>query len=64
MAAADYPYVSGTSGDSEECMYDPSKAVVSLSGYNTLPTNDHDAVMTHLAEVILLYTQSYYLDSS
>jgi len=51
MSEDDYPYVSGSTSQTEDCMYDPSKAVVSLTGYNTLPTNDHDAVMTHLAEV-------------
>ena len=54
MAEDDYPYVSGSTSQTEDCMYDPSKAVVSLTGYNTLPTNDHDAVMTHLAEVSCL----------
>ena len=54
MSEDDYPYVSGSTSQTEDCMYDPSKAVVSLTGYNTLPTNDHDAVMTHLAEVSFL----------
>jgi len=51
MAEADYPYVSGTTSQDEDCVYDPSKTMVTLTGYNTLPANNHDAVMTHLAEV-------------
>jgi len=51
MSEDDYPYVSGSTSQTEDCMYDPSKTVVSFTGYDTLPTNDHDAVMTHLAEV-------------
>ena len=51
MAEDDYPYVSGTSAQTEECSYDSSKTIVSLTGYDTLPANNHEAVMTHLAEV-------------
>jgi cathepsin L len=51
MAEEDYPYVSGTTSDTEECAHDPTKAMVTLTGYDTLPTNNHEAVMTHLAEV-------------
>lgn len=52
MADADYPYTSGQTSQTGDCGYDPAKTVVSLTGYNTLPANNHDAVMTHLAEVI------------
>jgi len=50
---SDYPYVSGTSADSEECNYDLSSITpaVALNGYEALPANDADAVMQHLAEV-------------
>jgi len=51
MTEADYPYKSGSSGSTGRCEYDPSKAAVSLTGYNTLPANNISAVMTHLAEV-------------
>jgi len=50
---ADYPYVSGTTTNSEECNYDLNSVTpaVALSGYVTLPPNDPEAVMKHLAEV-------------
>jgi len=51
MSEDDYPYVSGSTSNTEDCNYDVTKPVVKLTGYNTLPSNDHDAVMTHLAEV-------------
>jgi len=49
----DYPYISGSTMDSEECMYDISsmKPVAGLTGYNTLPSNDQEAIMTTLATV-------------
>merc|ERR1711890_218244 len=49
----DYPYISGTTMDSEECMFDIStmKPVAGLTGYNTLPSNDQEAIMTALATV-------------
>jgi len=47
----DYPYKSGTTGHTEKCEYDASKAAVRLTGYNTLPANDAEAIKTHLAEV-------------
>merc|ERR1712168_45581 len=48
-----YPYVSGSNGDTGDCMYDLENAtpVIGITGYNTLPSNDQEAVMTHLAEV-------------
>jgi len=50
---ADYPYVSGTTTNTEDCAYDYDNAppAVGITGYNVLPSNDQDAVMTHLAEV-------------
>jgi len=53
VSDADYPYVSGTSTNTEDCAYDFENAmpVVGITGYNTLPANDQDAVMTHIAEV-------------
>merc|ERR1712142_541497 len=51
MSDADYPYVSGDTSDAETCVYDPSLTQVGLTGYDTLPANNHDAVMAHLAEV-------------
>merc|ERR1711887_294353 len=48
----DYPYKSGSSGQTGSCGYDISDTppVVGLSGYDTM-TNDQDAVMEHLANV-------------
>lgn len=51
MSEANYPYVSGGTTETEDCVHEPSMSEVSLTGYNTLPANNHDAVMTHLAEV-------------
>jgi hypothetical protein len=55
MEEAEYPYTSGTSSATEECVHDPAKSVVTISGYDTLPANNHDAVMTHIAEVTLVH---------
>jgi len=48
---ADYPYWSGVTGMTGNCKYDLEKRapVVSISGYNTLPPNDMEATMAHLA---------------
>lgn len=51
MEDGDYPYTSGTTSEGGACTHDPAKARVTLSGYDTLPSNNHDAVMTHIAEV-------------
>jgi len=53
VSEEDYPYISGTTSDTEDCVYDLGNAtpVVGITGYNTLPANDQDAVMTHIAEV-------------
>jgi len=49
----DYPYVSGTTTNDEDCIYDLENIppVVGLTGYDTLPLNDGAAVMKHIAEV-------------
>jgi len=52
-AESDYPYTSGTTTETGDCMYDFTNTapVIGITGYNTLAPNDQDAVMTHLAEV-------------
>ena len=54
MAESDYPYVSGSTSQSEDCHYDLSalSPVAAISGYNNLPSNDQEAVMNHIANVI------------
>merc|ERR1711872_975269 len=49
----DYPYTSGTTTETGDCMYDfmNTAPVIGITGYNVLPSNDQDAVLTHLAEV-------------
>merc|ERR1719190_116285 len=53
VAEDDWPYTSGNGGVTGDCEYDYNgmPPVVGLTGYNTLPANDQDAVMQHLAEV-------------
>merc|ERR1711936_1226917 len=53
VTEADWPYVSGTTSDGEECTYDLDTLtpVVGLTGYNSLTPNDEAAVMQHIAEV-------------
>ncbi len=51
MEEGDYPYTSGTTSATGDCAHEPGKASVTLAGYDTLPSNDHDAVMAHIAEV-------------
>jgi len=48
----DYPYVSGSTMVTGDCLYDMSNTapLVGITGYNTI-TNDQEATMTHLAEV-------------
>ena len=55
VAEADYPYVSGSTSQSESCQYDLStlSPVAAITGYNNLPANDQDAVMNHIANVRL-----------
>merc|ERR1712154_650623 len=40
-------------GETGDCMYDfmNTAPVIGITGYNVLPSNDQDAVLTHLAEV-------------
>merc|ERR1711973_909996 len=49
----DWPYVSGTTSQTEDCEYDlQSKTpAIGITGFDTLPANDEQAVMKHLAEV-------------
>merc|ERR1712228_53694 len=49
----DYPYTSGSTSDSGSCQYDLSSLTpaASISGYDNLPSNDQDAVMSHIANV-------------
>jgi len=53
MLDSDWPYVSGGTTNSEDCTYDLSSMspAVGLQGYDTLPPNNQEAVMQHLAEV-------------
>eukprot|EP00092_Neocalanus_flemingeri_P032974 GFUD01035858.1.p1 GENE.GFUD01035858.1~~GFUD01035858.1.p1 ORF type:complete len:375 (+),score=110.48 GFUD01035858.1:27-1127(+) len=53
VTEADWPYVSGTTTNSEDCTYDLETItpVVGLTGYDSLPSNDEAAVMQHIAEV-------------
>ena len=53
VSEADYPYVSGTTTNDEDCQYDLASVspVASITGYNNLPPNDQDAIMAHLANV-------------
>eukprot|EP00091_Calanus_sinicus_P005876 TRINITY_DN163_c0_g2_i1.p1 TRINITY_DN163_c0_g2~~TRINITY_DN163_c0_g2_i1.p1 ORF type:complete len:212 (-),score=50.53 TRINITY_DN163_c0_g2_i1:37-597(-) len=52
-AEADYPYQSGTTADSEDCLYDLSSLtpVASITGYDNLPANDQEAIMNHIGTV-------------
>ena len=53
VSEADYPYVSGTTTNDEDCQYDLASVspVASITGYNNLPPNDQDAIMAHIANV-------------
>merc|ERR1712002_721677 len=53
LSEEDYPYMSGNTTQTGECQYNLTAMtpVASITGYNTLPTNDQDAVLTHLANV-------------
>jgi len=61
----DYPYTSGSTTQTGDCMYDflNTPPQVGITGYNTLAANDQDAVMTHLAEVgplaVAVYASSW-----
>jgi len=49
----EYPYVSGTTSNDEDCQYDLAsiQPAVTISGYNNLPPNNQAAVMNHIATV-------------
>jgi len=49
----DYPYQSGTTSDTEDCLYDLSTLtpVASITGYDNLPPNNQAAIMNHIATV-------------
>jgi len=54
VSEEDYPYTSGTANETTgECQYNLTAMtpVATITGYNTLPTNDQDAVLNHLANV-------------
>jgi len=48
---ADYSYTSGLYGDTGDCDFDPAvtKPYATLRGFESLPKNDQEAVMEHLA---------------
>ena len=50
---SDYPYTSGTTGETGECKYDAEsqEAAVYVRGQETLPHNDYNAVINHIATV-------------
>nr|ACO15154.1 Cathepsin K precursor [Caligus clemensi] len=49
----EYPYISGMTNQTETCKFNftDSVALARVRGYETLPSNDMEAVMRHLAEV-------------
>lgn len=53
VSEEDYPYVSGDSMQTEDCMYDLNNmpAVAGVTGYNTLPSNNQEALMEVVATV-------------
>merc|ERR1712110_759126 len=48
-----WPYTSGSTTETGDCTFDmeATAPAVTLAGYDTLPANDQDAVLAHLAEV-------------
>merc|ERR550519_3167985 len=48
-----YPYISGSTMDTETCQYDVAATapVATITGYDNLPSNDQAAIMAHLANV-------------
>ena len=52
-AESDYPYQSGTTTNTEDCLYDLSSLtpVASITGYDNLQPNSQDAVINHIATV-------------
>jgi len=49
ISEEDYPYISGDTMDTEECLYTPDQAVAGLSGYNIVEPNSLEAVMDFVA---------------
>lgn len=49
ISEEDYPYISGSTMDTEDCLYMPDQAVAGLSGYNILEPNSLEAVMDFVA---------------
>merc|ERR1712038_831517 len=49
----DYPYTSGTFGVTGDCDYSPDSMdnLATVRGYETLPRNNYEAVMNHVANV-------------
>eukprot|EP00096_Caligus_rogercresseyi_P011720 TRINITY_DN4704_c0_g1_i1.p1 TRINITY_DN4704_c0_g1~~TRINITY_DN4704_c0_g1_i1.p1 ORF type:complete len:373 (+),score=89.60 TRINITY_DN4704_c0_g1_i1:2-1120(+) len=49
----EYPYVSGETTETETCTFNPNSKgpKAHIRGYETLPSNDMEAVLRHLAEV-------------
>ncbi|XP_023332087.1 zingipain-2 isoform X2 [Eurytemora carolleeae] len=49
----EYPYISGSTSETEDCEYNLSNLspVASITGYNNLPPNSMEAVIQHIAEV-------------
>jgi len=48
-----WPYTSGSTTETGDCTFDmeATAPAVTLAGYDTLPANDQDAVLAHIAEV-------------
>merc|ERR550534_2671746 len=45
----DYPYTSGNSGSTGSCDFESTDTMATVRGYETLPRNNLEAVMNHLA---------------
>jgi len=49
----DYPYMCGESAETEDCNYDLAslQPVASITGFDNLPSNNQEAILSHLATV-------------
>merc|ERR1712238_52012 len=47
----DYPYTSGNSGSTGSCDFESTDTMATVRGYETLPRNNLESVMNHLANV-------------
>ena len=60
----EYPYISGDTHETEECYYDAEGQTASAynRGYETLPHNDYNATINHLANVgpLAVIADAYY----